>query len=125
MRDVKFRGHNGIKWIYSREISGIPCFDEIHYFMPNEENELTQEYIGNWDSVSYVGQYTGLKDKNEKEIYEGDIVEYYDDSWDDCFKAKCVKFNNGIFWADDIILTKISYRCKVIGNIHDNPELIK
>lgn len=70
-----------------------------------------------------IEQYTGLKDKNGKEIYEGDIVEIFGDiarvSWLDdgcCFHA-----NNDDGYIATIYL--VSKHGVVIGNIHENPEL--
>ena len=75
MRKIKFRGHNGVEWLYDSQISMIPYGKIVHCFMPNEKNKSDQNDVCNWDSVSYVGQYTEINDINGTEIYEDDIVE--------------------------------------------------
>lgn len=88
-----------------------------------------------------VGRYTGLTDKNGKKIFEGDIVAYedaeadYEGYHDNVFMNRgevVLSAQNGIGFTnrqtvemDDLFIDEIMIDCKVIGNIHDNPELLE
>ena len=120
MRDIKFRA-----W----------CETEKHMYNWNDLlNQNLKNIFTITKSCGYnLMQYTGLHDKNGKEIYEGDIV-YCQTKYG---KAKAIiKFIDGKFVAYwDSILThpqnghciacyEINKRFEVIGNIYDNPELL-
>lgn len=81
-------------------------------------------------------QYTGLKDKNSKEIYEGDIISVKS-RWGDFIGE--VHFRQGSFYHTCIeifdgkkashrpskfVSSAVEYDCEVIGNIYENPELL-
>jgi uncharacterized phage protein (TIGR01671 family) len=120
MREIKFRA-----WVND-------LGDEFMVYMPDLEfmdNGLWFPFERHSTTLIQLMQYTGLKDKNGKEIYEGDIMRVDDREtsigeivFDDAeFKLKMVKFKN--------VLWKLKYKNQkrsgeVIGNIYENPELI-
>lgn len=78
----------------------------------------------------YLEQYTGIKDKNGKEIYEGDIIRYIDDR--DEVQLREVLYQIDSFGAEDseedfwrLYDFVVQYgEVEVVGNIHDNSELL-
>lgn len=131
MREIKFRA-----WDTGRDSCGDISrgrFKEMIYF---GLTDLDEEYIiksGTYiDGGCKIMQYTGLHDKNGKEIYEGDIVE----AWDRGRKARFeVRYRNegapmfilypayqhNEFWN---LHGPEDTSAEVIGNIYENPELL-
>lgn len=136
-REIEFRGKrlDSDEWLY-----GDLMHDNHHgcYVYPNDCDGLYTENKVNPDTV---GQFTGLLDKNGKKIYEGDIIKhpYVDPIFRDLVEPKEgdgvtseVVFHDGAFVVkyheNDFIyldgFTRHGY-VEVIGNIHDNPKLLK
>jgi uncharacterized phage protein (TIGR01671 family) len=80
-----------------------------------------------------IEQYTGINDKNGVEIYKNDVVKTYamipgDEKYVDAVPTGVVKYYEGAYWIDNnnsaLRLFQESIQIEVIGNIHENPELL-
>ena len=129
IREVIFRGkrlHDN-KWIYGNFISdceGNPHIIEPRFFC---EDGHHLQYEDNTDTPVFiipetVGQFTGLTDKNGKRIFEGDIVRYEDDIGYVIYNGDDARFL--VDSPNMYISMDYSNEFEVIGNIHDNPELL-
>ena len=122
MRTIKYRGYNRKNniWLYGFYLQNrdqhFVCSDEFATGKPWENYEIDPETLG---------QFTGLCDKNGIEIYEGDIVLYFTKKMQISWVDDCLRF---LVVCDDFDLDLCDFRvkenAKVIGNIHDNPELL-
>ena len=114
-REIKFRAMLSDKtYAHPRMVSWgelLDSFDALHIF---DEDFMT------------LMQFTGLTDANGNDIYEGDLVRLDDDSEDPIYKvifdeAKFEIFGGGVCYD----LGEEFMNCEVIGNVHENPELLE
>lgn len=149
MRDIIFRGKrldNGEwvegdyfrKYIYDRYDDG-----SLHHLIGWQVTDNDGEKFNDYEDVDpdTVGQYTGMKDKNGKKIFEGDIFKDYSGIVRSIFRVP-----GGLAFEDNPVSFGYDHRapvypyssiaemqnaswlskyCEVVGNIHDNPDLLK
>lgn len=119
MREILFRGKNLLgKWIEGDLLQYLGC--EKKHIVRHSTGAGGQEVI-----PSTIGEYTGLKDKNGKRIFEGDIVTM--PRYGSGKHKSVVYFKNGKFAVNgsNYNFKDICPRnMEVIGNIYDNPDLL-
>lgn len=115
MREIKFRGrdeqsrwHFGMLRVWRDQSFAI---------------ETTQGLAVDFVDPDTVGQFTGLTDKDGNAIYEGDIV-----AWDDGTPPTSVRWDEHFAYyviMESLILGHACKSIRVIGNVHDSPELLE
>ena len=104
MREIKFRAWN----------------EKTKRFTKDSDNA----YLSRNDDGIITEQYTCLKDKNDKEVYEGDIVRMYDSlyliKWSGVAFSYIASGKKEYYWLSP----GKSLEIDIIGNIHENPELL-
>jgi len=152
MREIKFRA-----WVYDEEKEGNKMVNVIGIFFKGNRFIPYRVIIDEEEKVwllpnSELMQFTGLKDSKGKEIYEGDIVRFYEQGYDPnepdeeriepetttVFiywneNGKCLAIDWGyedgriapVGWGYVYIRNSLFNYHEVIGNIYENPELLK
>lgn len=120
MREIRFRA-----WYENKMCYNICVADE---------RTILKLWHSSFNAIdcSDIMQYTWLKDKNGKEIYEGDIVEYGIEwgYWNNDYTIKRTveykewHYNPFIHWHEEFTQKTYPECCEVIGNIYENPELV-
>ena len=124
MRDIKFRIWDGVKneWLASSNKDALPYFG---FALVGEVMTVQSPPIWSLDEGNIVEQFTGLKDKNGREIYESDIL--IDDTGEP-IEYWVVKFADGGFVGECAGVAESLFELtnlEVVGNIHKNPELVE
>lgn len=117
MRDIKFRAWDIVnnKMLNNNDLWDIP-YNEIFINTPDQR-------------ALNIMHYTGLIDKNGKEIYEGDIVRHFKRDKEKLLKIE-ISPGYGVYAQEDDITKKLIGRSnthlyyEVVGNIYENPDLL-
>ena len=143
MREILFRGkrHNA-EWVFGCYYKQTECYGDacINHLIITTHEDLSFDQAMDYYEVlpETVGQFTGLTDKNGKKIFEGDIVAQ---NWYDHNEPEDDSFGEVVFCEYDCSFSVMDvdkdgivplgkchayhWECEVIGNIHDNPELLE
>lgn len=138
MREILFRGKridNG-EWVFGNFIEDKWGDDNGNTVYAILQDRVAPEIAALWIPVRVipetVGQYTGLTGKNGKKIFEGDIVRNKDNEKGVVRRVDYDPYSHYVFGGyycvdktTALVAWKSPYQIEVIGNIHDNPELLE
>jgi len=137
MKDIKFRAFHKP----SKKLFDVYCFTDIEVMENSFDGVFTSETLPALRQDCELMQYTGLKDCDRKEIFENDIVEVeFDDYYSNDFftidensiftgKITFESFGYYVEFPDTYMsindINTFNIKIKILGNIHQNPELLE
>jgi uncharacterized phage protein (TIGR01671 family) len=135
-RKIKFRVWNGQQMDYN-VIAGFLGAFYVQGLDEEKDYASLSPFNTKYDNETPLMQFTGLHDKNRREIYEGDIVEMTDPYGENNLNSE-IKYENGAFTVEadgwfgmgETDVTAVGWAqeqdilIEVIGNIYENPELL-
>ncbi len=117
-RPIKFRAWDKVlnRWVNATSVYIEANHGDVVHALPSGAKHVGCDHVE-------VSQFTGLTDKNGKEIYEGDVVNVFDSGHDETLRlqvefvdGRYSPFGAGLVQSEDVV---------VVGNIYENPKLIE